>query len=158
VRKAIAGEARVEDLPTQWEWARQLEQEILYTLTPDQQTAYQTYKREDIAAGARLMANGEMLLIQGSLGLSQEQQDQVFAVLYEHATERLDPNAATAAEQPRHPLQAVRWENGRKLKSLEGVLTPGQLEAYRQLQDSYLKVLSGGVLSPGTTTPSGAGN
>jgi hypothetical protein len=143
LQKVLSGQASFEDVPTQMQWAKSMEQEILSALTPEQQTAYQKYKREDVAANARLVANGELLSVQNSLGLSQEQQDQVFAVLYNQAVNQLDPDPNTLATQPHNPLSAAELLGKQKLETLQGVLTPSQLETYRHLQESYLVMLKG---------------
>jgi len=145
LQKVLSGQASFEDVPTQMQWAKSLEQQILSALTPEQQTAYQKYKREDIAANARLVANGELLSVQNSLGLSQEQQDQVFAVFYDQAVTQLDPDPNTLATQPHNPLSAAELLGKQKLETLQGVLTPSQLETYRHLQESYLLMLKGAL-------------
>ena len=141
LQKVLSGQASFEDVPTQMQWAKSMEQEILSALTPEQQTAYQSYKREDVAANARLVANGELLSVQNSLGLSQEQQDQVFAVFYDQAVTQLDPDPNTLATQPHNPLSAAEMLGKQKLETLQGMLTPSQLETYRHLQESYLVML-----------------
>ena len=136
LRKVLAGEVRPDQVPTQIEWAKSLEQQILSTLTPEQQAAYQNYKREDISTNARLLANGELLLVQNPLGLSSQQQDQMFAVLYDHAVNQMDDASATSPGRPRDPLAAMEWQGEQKLKALESVLTPAQLEDYRRMQQA----------------------
>ena len=146
LRKVLIGEARPDQVPTQFEWAKSLEQQIVSTLTPEQQAAYQNYKREDISTNARLLANGELLQVQNPLGLSSQQQDQMFAVLYDHAVNQMDDAFATSPGRPRDPLAAMEWQGGQKLKALESVLTPAQLEDYRRMQqtqfDSVRRLLS----------------
>ena len=121
LQKVLSGQVSFEDVPTQMQWAKSLEQQILLALTPEQQTAYQAYKREDVAANARLVANGELLSVQNSLGLSQEQQDQVFAVLYNQAVIQLDPDPNTLATQPHNPVSAAELQGKQKLEILQGV-------------------------------------
>jgi hypothetical protein len=96
------------------------------------------------------VANGELLSVQNSLGLSQEQQDQVFAVLYNQAVSQLDPDPNTLATQPHNPVSAAELQGKQKLEILQGVLTTSQLETYRQLQDSYLIMLRGTLGQIGT--------
>lgn len=139
LRKVLSQEARAEDVPTAWEWAKGLEGKILEALTPEQQTAYRKYKQEDVQANARLMANGELLAIQNSLGLTQEQQDQVFGALFNHAVNQLDPDPVVMSERPREPLAAAEWDAGRKLETMRSVLTPGQLDNYRRMQEFHLR-------------------
>jgi hypothetical protein len=137
LRKVLAGEARPDQVPTQTEWAKALEQQILSALTPEQQAAYQHYKREDISTNARLLANGELLLIQNPLGLSSQQQDQMFAVLYDHAVTQMDDASTSSPGRPRDPLAAMQWQGEQKLKALESVLTPAQLDDYRRMQQTH---------------------
>jgi hypothetical protein len=145
LKKVLSGQASIEDVPTQMQWAKALEQQILSSLTPEQQTAYQKYKREDISANARLVANSELLQLQNSLGLSEEQQDQVFALLYNQMLSQLDPDPSSLATQPHNPVRAAELLGEQKLDSLQSVLTASQLETYRQLQQSYLGMLKGAL-------------
>ena len=83
-----------------------------------------------------MLANGELLLVQNPLGLSSQQQDQMFAVLYDHAVGQMDDASATSPGRPRDPLAAMEWQGEQKLKALESVLTPAQLEDYRRMQQA----------------------
>lgn len=136
LRKVLVGEARPDEVPTQTEWAHSLEQQILSGLTPEQQSAYQKYKQEDISANARLLAHGELLLVQNPLGLSLQQQDEMFAVVYDQSVNQFDDASATSAGRPRDPLAAMEWQGEQKLKALASVLTPSQLDDYRRLQQT----------------------
>lgn len=138
LKRVLSGQVRPEEVPTAEQWGADLERQVLAQLSPDQQAAYQQYKREDLSAAARLAANDEMLRVQSSLGLSLEQQDQVFNALYTHALNNSDPAAAQAG-RPHDPVAAFEWQIHQKLKSLEPVLTPVQMETYRQMQEGPLK-------------------
>jgi hypothetical protein len=153
LRKVLSGQAQPEDVPTTLEWAKELEQQILGGLTPEQQATYYRYKEQDIQATARLMANGELLTIQNHLGLSPEQQDQAFGALYNHAVSQLNPDGASLAERPRNPIAALEWENSRKLQALEPALTTQQLESYRRMQEmqvQYWRSVAAGNAAPAT--------
>lgn len=142
LQKLLTGKAKLADLPSSLEWSRSLEQQLLAGLTPEQQTAYLTHKREDISANARLMANGELLKVQNKLGLSREQQDQMFAVLYEQSVSQMDPDPASPAyTQSRNPLAVAEWQTEQRLKSVENILTPAQMESYRTMQEGNLKAM-----------------
>lgn len=117
------------------------EDQIRALLSPEQQTAYKDFKTEDNAANARLVANAEMLQMQNVLGLSQEQQDRVFSALYEHTQKQLDGQAADPALPGSDPTAMMERQIAAKVKSLEGILTPAQLQSYRQLQESQLKLM-----------------
>lgn len=142
LRKVLTGEAKVEDVPSTVEWAKAMEDDILKTLTPEQQASYKKYKAEDVAASARLMANGELISVQNNLGLSMEQQDQVFAVFYDLAARELDPDPETLAALPRHPAKLAEIKAGQKAAALEGILTPAQMETYRKSQEPGLRLLN----------------
>ena len=151
LRKVLSGQAQPEDVPTSLEWAKELEQQLLGVLTPEQQGAYFRYKEQDIQANARLLANSELLTIQNTLGLSAAQQDQAFGALYDHAMSQLNPDEALLAERPRNPIAALEWENRRKLQALETALTSQQLESYRRMQDlqvQFWKSVAGGAAAP----------
>ncbi len=153
LRKVASGEAQPENVPAPLEWAKALEQEILAVLTPEQQATYYRYKEQDVHANARLLANGELLSIQNSLGLSPEQQDQAFGALFNHAVNQLDPDHASLAERPRSPIAALEWENSRKLQALETALSSQQLESYRRIQDlqvQYWRSLAARNAAPAT--------
>lgn len=143
LQKLLAGQATFEEVPTTVEWAKALEKDILSALTPDQREAYEKYRREDLVANARLMANGELLRAQNDLGLGPEQQDQMFAVLYDQTLAQLDPDPDRLAATPRNPVRAAELQTEERLRALEGVLTPSQLEAYRKMQESNLAILRG---------------
>lgn len=136
LRKVLSGQARVEDVPSQAEWAKALEAQVLATLTKEQQVAYHTHKREDVSANARLIANGELLSLQNRLDLNLEQQDQVFAVLYDQAVQQLDPDAAALAATPRQPAHAAELKARQKTDALRGVLTARQLQTFEEIQQS----------------------
>lgn len=152
LRRLFAGETTYDEVPTWQEWAHELEQQILTLLNPEQQAAYLQQRQQEQIANARMTANTELLLVQGSLGLDVSQQDAMFAVLYEHALRQQDPDP----QRPRNPVAALEWEAEQKRRALEGVLTPAQLENYRRLQDSYRNAVS--RFLPATPSPSGARN
>jgi hypothetical protein len=143
LQNVLTGKARTDEVPTVEQWSRGLEQQIMAQLTPEQQTAYQAYKREDINASARLMANGELMQVQSTLGLSQDQQDQMFNVIYEHSVKRLNPDPSQPATGPTEPLAALEYQTAQMLAALEPVLTPQQMESYRQIQAARIQYVKG---------------
>jgi RNA polymerase sigma factor (sigma-70 family) len=114
------------------------EEQIKALLTADQRAAYASYQQEEAANNARVMANGELLQMQASLGLSAEQQDRVFAALYEANFNQLSGSATQTFAAPGEQMQ---WALDQKAKVLESVLTAPQLENYRQQQSAQLKLL-----------------
>lgn len=142
IRRLMAGEATYDEVPTLQEWTLALEKELLATLTPEQQAAYQEYRHQDNIANARLAANTEILLVQQNLGLDSSQQDAMFAVLYDQSLEQMTADAAALAQRPRDPVAALDWDAARKRAALEGILTPVQIENYQRLQDGYRNTVS----------------
>jgi hypothetical protein len=139
LRRLLSGEARLSEVPSAEEWGAELERNILAQLNPEQQNAYQHYKQEDIIATARLAANNEMLRSQSALGLSLEQQDRMYEVLYHQSVVNQVPGAAAQAGRPREPLAAFEWQIAQKVEAMEPILTPAQLATYRQMQEKPLK-------------------
>lgn len=123
------------------------EEAIKALLTPEQQAAYADYQQEEAVSNARLAANAELLQMQGSLGLSQEQQDQVFNALYDYTVAQLSGKSPGAAPKDLDPVALIEWQFEQKAKALESVLTPAQLESYRKLQESQTKMIKG-MLQP----------
>jgi hypothetical protein len=155
LRKLLAGEATYDEVPTLEEWSRELEQEILATLTPKQQTAYQQLKHQEQVANARMVANTELLLVQGSLGLDTQQQDAMFAVLYDQALRQMETDLQVVAGRPRDPVAAAEWDARLKREQLQGVLSPAQLANYQRLQNGYRDILKGvfNRQNPGSISP-----
>jgi hypothetical protein len=115
------------------------ESQIQALLSPEQQTAYATLREEEKLNTARSAANMEPLQMQTTLDLTAEQQDKVFAVLYDQAVQQQKTEASDP--QPANPAEAMQGVMNRKLQSLEGVLTPTQLAGYRQQQELQLTFL-----------------
>jgi hypothetical protein len=135
-QKMLAGGMSAEDSAELQREVGDPESQIKALLTPEQTAAYKDYQKSENRANARLAANGELLQMQNLLGLNQEQQDQVFAVLYDQTYSLLDnPAAAAALPDAANPGATLDRILERKLKALEGVLTADQMTAYRRLQD-----------------------
>jgi hypothetical protein len=104
--------------------------QIQALLTPDQQAAYASYKQEKNAQYARWAASASTADLQGNLNLTPEQADRAFAALYQvNVAEftRRDKSGATGGEE-----QDARWKD-QQVQVLESILTPAQLESYRQI-------------------------
>jgi hypothetical protein len=128
------------------------DEQIKALLTPEQLAAYPSYKQEEAAGNARLMANNELLQMQSSLGLTAEQEDRVFGVLYQQQLNELNGTAQPAftnltQQTEQAPLADdlakqsayMQWSLDQKIKALQNDLTPAQLESYRQQQEAQLK-------------------
>src|SRR6266511_1217492 len=81
-QKALTGKLTAEEMVEMRKPADNPEEEIKALLSPEQQAAYPDYKREETAANARDDASSDLELMRNALGLSQEQQDQLYPVLY----------------------------------------------------------------------------
>ena len=111
--------------------------EIQALLTPEQKTAYKEYEQEEHASMARLAANGELLQMQAPLGLTQDQQDEVFKALYHQS---LDMKLNPPPTNPDGPNSTMQWMVDQKVKALEKVLSPEQLKKYREMQEQQMKM------------------
>ena len=115
------------------------EPQIQALLTPDQTAAYPGYKKDEASFNARTTANLDMVQLRDTtLGLTSEQEDRAFAALYQVSFDRL-----TGAIQPyvKGEVETLLWLMEQKAKALEPVLTPIQLEGYRQQQASQAKAM-----------------
>ncbi|HEV8491108.1 MAG TPA: hypothetical protein VGR76_02515 [Candidatus Angelobacter sp.] len=72
------------------------------------------------------------------LGLTPQQEDRAFGILYNLTLNQLNgkatPAFANAAEQ-------MQWASDQKVNALQPVLSASQLDAYRQLQETQLKMV-----------------
>ena len=123
------------------------DEQIKALLTPDQRAAFPAYRQEEAAHNASLTANQELLNMQSTLGLTAEQTDRVYAALYEVSFNQLTGRTQPPSTNPRvldDPLaaqaEAMQWTVNEKAKALESVLTPTQLENYRQQQALQAKL------------------
>ncbi len=119
------------------------EDQIKALLTPEQLAAYPDLQKEETAANARSTANAELLQLQGSIGLTDDQLDKVFPVLYEQTLKQLNGKmeGLNPAQAAANPMQVAQQMFEQKAKALEGILTPTQMEGYRQFQASQLKMV-----------------
>ena len=124
------------------------DEQIKALLTPDQRAAFPAYRQEEAAHNASLTANQELLNMQSTLGLTAEQTDRVYAALYEVSFNQLTGRTQPPSTNPRvldDPLAAqaedMQWTLNQKTKALESVLTPTQLENYRQQQALQAKLV-----------------
>jgi hypothetical protein len=133
--KMMTGKATQEELAdvTQQQQGNP-EQAIKDLLSPEQQTAYDELQVEERRNNARLMANTELLQMQGALGLSQDQQDAVFQALYAETERQFTPGAPGQVPDFRGALD-------RKLAALKPVLSAEQLQRYQAMQEQQLKLI-----------------
>jgi hypothetical protein len=152
-QKMLAGKMTRADMTSLQKNTGNPEEQIKALLTPEQLPLYQEYKTEESASNARLVANAELIQMQGSLGLSQEQQDQVFKALYEHTLSQFSGNMMQNMPKTGDAAALVQWQLDQKVKALESALTPGQLDKYREIQASQAKMIMG--LMPKDNPPAG---
>ena len=151
VQQVFSGKSSKEELAQAAADGANSEEQIKALLTPEQQAGYQSYHQEKSTQNARLVANGELLQMQNTLGLSSEQQDQAFGVLYQAAFNQMN---GAATQTFANSVDQLQWANDQKTKALESVLTASQLQSYRQQQDIQLKFLKD-MLSKGENANAG---
>jgi hypothetical protein len=141
--KMLSGKLSREEMTSMGKDAVVPESEIKALLTPEQLTAYAEFKQEENVGNARLVANAELLQMQAAVGLTQDQQDKVYNALYDFTMDSLNGKIGDTPPRSDDPAAAMNWQFDRKVKALEPVLTPEQLEAYRKIQDSQRKMIEG---------------
>ena len=117
------------------------EEEIKALLTPDQRAAYQSYHRDEVAQNARQVTTSEILRLENTLGLTPEQEDGAFAALYETNLGQMGAGATLPSPPAStNRTDALQWSLDMRAKALESVLTPEQLDKYRQQNANDLRV------------------
>lgn len=130
------------------------EQEIRALLDAEQLARYDEYQQEEARGNARLVANAELLQMQGTLGLTPEQQDRVFEALYDFTADQLSGKSPKppGLDQAAGPAAAFDLVIEQKVAALAGVLTPAQLEQYREMQRKQMDLIKG-ILPTPTSAP-----
>ena len=116
----------VQDMQEMWDGARgagegssqsmsNLNAQIDAVFLPAQQADYKALQQDGNASGAHLHAAGELMMMQSLVGITAEQQDQVFPILYNFALKR-NPDDST--------------ESPEITNALDTVLTPEQMQSY----------------------------
>lgn len=133
------------------------EQEIRALLDAEQLARYDEYQQEEARSNARLVANAELLQMQGTLGLTPEQQDRVFEALYDFTADQLSGKSPKppGLDQAAGPAAAFDLVIEQKVAALAGVLTPAQLEQYREMQRKQMELIKG-ILPAPTSAPAPA--
>ncbi len=112
--------------------------QIKALLTPDQLAAYPAYQQEEAAHNASLAANTELTQLQTTLNLNPEQLDQAYAALYGVNFNQLTGSAKPPATTDM--VGAMQWTLDQKTAALEPILTPTQMDQYRQQQALQAKL------------------
>ena len=136
-QKMLSGKLSKEEMADASKQAGDPESQIKALLSPEQQTAYTELQQEEQHNNARLMANSELLQMQGALGLSQEQQDKVFQAIYNQTEQQLAGAAGGADAKAFNPQTMM----DQKLAALKGVLTDEQFTRYKAMQEQQLKLI-----------------
>ena len=148
-QKMLAGKMTKEELADIHKQQVDPESQIKALLSPEQQTAYSELQTEERHNNARLMANSELLQMQGALGLSQEQQDKVFQALYAQTEHQLTPPAEGTEGKAYDPSTML----AQKLEAMKGVLTEEQFTRYKAMQEQQLKLIQAFMPKDGSDVP-----
>jgi hypothetical protein len=144
--KMFSGKATADDVTAATQAPVNPIDQIKALLSPEQQTAYDEVQTEEKRNHSRLIANSELLQMQGALGLTQEQQDSVFKALYAATEEQFGGLTADPAK-----VMDFRGNLDRKLNALKGVLTDEQFKAYEDMQQQQLKLIEAMLPQGGNT-------
>jgi len=137
LQQAFSGKFDKEELARLGKNAGNTDEQIKALLSPDQRAAYSNYQQEEAAHNARMAANSELMSLQATVNLTQDQQDRAFAALYEANFNQITGNAKPPAG---NQAEVMQWTLDQKAKALEPVLTPTQLEGYQQQQALQAKL------------------
>jgi len=138
MQQAFSGKFDKDEITRLGKEAGNPDTQIKALLTPDQLAAYPAYQQEEAAHNASLAANSELVGLQTTLGLTSEQLDPVYAALYD-----VSLNQVTGKAKPPASLAMAdvpQWTSDQKIAALEPILTPAQLETYRQQQATQAKL------------------
>lgn len=109
-------------------------------LTPEQKAAFPAYQQAEAANNASLTANNELMQLETALNLTPDQLDPVYAALYNVTFNQITGNAKPPASIT-GMADAMQWTLDQKVAALEPLLTPAQLDIYRQQQATQGKLM-----------------
>ncbi len=141
MQQAMSGKYDKDELTRLGKEGGNTEAQIKALLTPDQQAAYPAYQHEEATYNASRAANTELLQMQSTLDLTPEQQDRVYAALYEVSFNQLTGVTNPSPGDVGGAAEALQWAMDQKARALEPVLTPAQLDKYRQQLALQAKVV-----------------
>jgi RNA polymerase sigma factor (sigma-70 family) len=130
---------------------RDPEKEIKALLTPEQASHFGEYKTEEQNAMARALAGSSLVAMQNAVGLTPDQQDKVFTILYDQTVQQLNPDVKADPKAATFPTDQsvagwINWQADRtrentekEVKSLEGILSPEQLANYRKFKELQIE-------------------
>jgi hypothetical protein len=106
------------------------ESDVRTLLTPEQRAVFAQMKIEENQANARLVASSELAQMQNMVGLTEDQQEKAFNLLYQQSQALMTNSAAEGvAGGVFDPWQS----------DLKGILSDQQWELYRKLQQQQLQ-------------------
>lgn len=141
MQQAFSGKFDKQELTTLSRKAGNTDEQIKALLTPDQQALFPEYRKQEAAYNASLAANNELMQMQSSLDLTPEQLDRAYAALYDVNFRQMIGTSTPPPGSITEKAEAFQWAQDQKTKALESVLTPTQLEKYRQQMDLQSKLI-----------------
>jgi RNA polymerase sigma factor (sigma-70 family) len=115
-----------------------IDAQIKALLTPVQLALYPEYQQAENAHAANAAANNDLSTIQLSLDLSSDQQDRAYAALYQLSLDQL--SGSSKAPPGTSMADSFKWVLDQKAAALEPVLTPTQMDLYRQQLASQVQM------------------
>lgn len=107
------------------------EETLSKTLTPEQQQEYKTYQAEEKSSQIEMMANMELMQLQTTVSLSEEQKDKAFQAFSQEAQRTSDPQSyQTGGTIDTNTI--IDQQMQRKKEALRGILTPEQFAIYEK--------------------------
>jgi len=103
-----------------------MDEQFQALLSPDQQSAYEQYKKDQTSTRARQLADEKAMRLREQLGLTGEQQEKVASAL---------SDLWTATPEPSAGWNLSEWLLEQSLKIFEEILSKEQLEKARRLAD-----------------------
>lgn len=116
-------------------------------LDADQLVALDEFQEEEATNNARLIANSELLQMNQMLGLSQDQQDSLFGILYEQSTSMArDLSGVTPTSQ----LDAIQGKMQQKIEAVRasGILSDEQMRRFEEQQRQQLELIESMLPKP----------
>jgi hypothetical protein len=138
-QKMLSGKSSLNDIMKRQVGQPNMDEQIQALLTPEQSAAYKEYKQEETANQARSIATSEVLQMHSTLGLTQEQQDQAYTALYQLSMDQQSFKDTPPTGGDKNAT--AQWIIDRKVKALENILTPEQLQNYRQYTEKQTKAI-----------------
>ena len=141
MQQAFSGKYDKEELARLRKEAGDPEEQIKALLTSDQQAVFQNYQQEEAARNASQAANTELQQMESSLGLTAAQLDGVYAALYQVSFAQAPGSTTPSTGDLAGGVEAMQWAADQKARALEPILTPTQLDKYRQQQANRVTLL-----------------